>query len=181
MALSQLIGIAWASPAAILLCAGCAPSTRASARPIAPQDQLIALSRSEGEPLRINGGGSFDLGIVEKGGRRTAIVWLENSSSRDVHVQAASASCECIKLFVASESIPHHGRVPLAIQFADGPEDGFTGALAVDLTLTDTQGRRHSVGAVNLLVSSDEDIQAVWQLASNGFEDVTEVVSPAAE
>jgi hypothetical protein len=86
-----------------------------------------------------------------------------------------------MKLFLASDSIPNRGRVPLAIQFTDDPDDGFTGALGVELTLTDVQGNRHLLGTVNLVVSSGEEIQALWQLASNERENSKPAVSMAAK
>jgi hypothetical protein len=104
---------------------------------------------------------SLDLGVVETGGKRTAITWLRNTSAQPVALQRIVTSCDCLSVEIANRELAPGEAVPVRIDFDDSKDPGFTGSLSVEIRSLDGHGEQMPLGTIDLEISADARIRSL--------------------
>ncbi len=105
---------------------------------------------------------SLDLGVIESGGKRTAVTWLRNSGTQLVILQRVVTSCDCLSVQVAQPALAPGDTVPVRIDFDDSKEPGFTGSLCVEVDAIDPQGQRAPLGTIDLEICVDARVRSLF-------------------
>ena len=102
---------------------------------------------------------TIDLGVVEAGGRRHAVVWLRNSTNQPVFIRRLNTTCDCVQAHVVEDAIGAQSKSPVLINFDGSREPDFTGKLGVKISSLTDDGREVQVGRVEVELTSDWRLQ----------------------
>ncbi len=105
---------------------------------------------------------SLDLGVIESGGKRTAVTWLRNSGTQSVVLQRVVTSCDCLSVQMAATDLAAGDTVPVRIDFDDSKDPGFTGSLSVEVHRIDNDGQRVPIGTIDLEICADARVRSLF-------------------
>lgn len=115
--------------------------------------------RSDGENNRDLQLDPINFGVIESGGRRTAITWLRNSGPHAVVLKKIITSCDCLSLQITEPEVPADGRIPVLIDFNDDQGLGFVGPISIEIHVVHSQGQQVLLGTIDLEVCADPRVR----------------------